>query len=182
MEGAARETGIPVVTSSRYRPNSAALSLVPRATRTTRRGRCFSTRRLSFSTLRNSVERVRSSASGCCRISSSIRDIDFKIAGVAGKRAYGGDALHGNSNAGQADCERMTSLPLRAAQFVLEPCFGELPVPPDGSRRTLQYFGGLLLAHAPEIAQLNHLGLARRDSGEGSERVIQRQNEGVGLG
>src|ERR1035437_8315930 len=84
MEGAARETGIPVVISSRYRPNSAALSLVPRATRTTRRGRCFSTRRLSFSTLRNSVERVRSSASGCCRLSSSIRDIDFKIAGVGG--------------------------------------------------------------------------------------------------
>src|ERR1035437_9378163 len=83
MEGAARETGIPVVISSRYRPNSAALSLVPRATRTTRRGRCFSTRRLNFSTLRNSAERVRSSASGCCRISSSIRDIDLKIAGVA---------------------------------------------------------------------------------------------------
>jgi hypothetical protein len=83
---------------------------------------------------------------------------------------------------GQACYYRMPTLSLHAAQLVLEPCFGELPVPPDRSRRTLQYLGGLLLAHTPEITQLHYLGLARRDSGEGSERVIQRQDEGVGLG
>ena len=38
IEGAASETGMPVVISSRYRPKSAALSDVPRATSTMRRG------------------------------------------------------------------------------------------------------------------------------------------------
>ena len=78
--------------------------------------------------------------------------------------------------------DTMPSLSLRAAQLVLEPCLCELPVPPDRSRRTLHYLGVFLLAHPPEITQLNYLGLARRDPGKGGERVIQRQNEGVGLG
>jgi hypothetical protein len=65
---------------------------------------------------------------------------------------------------------------------VVEPRFGKLPVPPDRSRRTLQYLGGLLLAHAPEIAQFHHLGLARRDAGEGGERIVQRQDEYIGSG
>ena len=41
MDGAASETGIPVVISSKYRPNCAALSEVPRAASTISRGRRF---------------------------------------------------------------------------------------------------------------------------------------------
>ncbi len=76
MDGAARETGMPVVISIRYRPNWAALSDVPRAASTTILGRLFSNRLRKASACRKPARSVFSSAAGCCRISSSILDMN----------------------------------------------------------------------------------------------------------
>src|SRR5689334_11841525 len=66
---------MPVVISSRYRPNSAALSELPRATRTI----SLMSRALSdvpsLTSLPRSSAMVRSSAAGCSAISASINDI-----------------------------------------------------------------------------------------------------------
>jgi len=75
MDGAARVTGIPVASSSRYRPNCAALSDVPRATSMINRGFARSSTARSFSIGLRSASRVRSSAAGCSRISSNIFDM-----------------------------------------------------------------------------------------------------------
>src|SRR5437762_7852899 len=75
MDGAASDTGIPVVISSRYRPNCAALSEVPRAASTMSLGRRVAMALLNFSMWRASAACVRASTAGCCRISSNMRDI-----------------------------------------------------------------------------------------------------------
>jgi hypothetical protein len=64
-DGAASETGIWVVISIRYRPNCAALSEVPRATRTTSLGRLSSRRWRSSRSRMPPSSNVLASASGC---------------------------------------------------------------------------------------------------------------------
>jgi hypothetical protein len=79
MDGAASETGIRVVISIRYRPNSAALSDVPRAAITISRGGRALKRRCNARMVPNPFLRVFARALGCWRTSSSILDMLFTV-------------------------------------------------------------------------------------------------------
>ena len=92
----------------------------------------------------------------------------FSAAGTIPRHGEDSSSLLGSVGRPSTDAQ----LELRAAQFMLKPRLGKLPVAADRSRRTLQHFGGLPLAHTPEIAQLNHFGLARRDSSGGAARRL----------
>ena len=72
IDGAARETGMRVVISMRYRPNCAALSEVPRATMIISLGRCASKWWRSSKIARKPLSSVFVNAWGCCRVSSSM--------------------------------------------------------------------------------------------------------------
>src|SRR5215472_11886429 len=72
---------MPVAISIRYRPNWAALSDVPRAASTTKRGRSFSNREHSARAALISSRRAASRTAGCSRISSSISDMGFEFVG-----------------------------------------------------------------------------------------------------
>src|SRR3974377_148896 len=74
---------MPRVISSKYLPNRAALSEDPRATRTIKRSDCDARYLPYLRTLGASSLRVRLNASGCCRISSSIKDIAFPYRFIA---------------------------------------------------------------------------------------------------
>jgi hypothetical protein len=65
---------MPVAISSRYRPNSAALSELPRATSTIKSMSLAVSERASRVIFSRSEAMVRSSAAGCSAISLSIKD------------------------------------------------------------------------------------------------------------
>src|SRR5215203_5727369 len=68
---------MPVVTSRRYLPNSAALSELPRANKTIKSMSFWRRKSPIFTSFSRSAAIVRSSTTGCSAISSSINDILF---------------------------------------------------------------------------------------------------------
>ena len=66
-----------------------------------------------------------------------------------------------------------------AKPLAISHALGELPIPPEGARRTVQGLRGLVFRQAAEVAQFHHSRLARRHLRELVEGLIQREDETV---
>jgi hypothetical protein len=79
-------------------------------------------------------------------------------------------------------CHRSGAIHLSSAEFIVEPRFSLVPLAHHRDRPDLQDLCRLLHAQPAEVAQLHNLALTRIESGQGSQRIIERYQIGAALG